>query len=234
LEKVNKITEHRNENASLLSKMLTDTEITLPFVPQNVKHAFHQYTIKWHNRDALHEHLHAAGIDSRIFYPQPLHCVHHFSFLGNKLWDFPNAVNASKFVLSIPVHPLVTEKQLKFIAETIKRWREDNVDKKIDRHFDSLRTEVENRNITGVLVQLGELKKDAEELEKAVGCKDIRPSEIPSLVIDEIIKKTSSKTSREELWENFNNIDYAISYLGSNRISPKAPEETPKKSRWKL
>ena len=120
LEKVNKITEQRNKNASILSKLLTGTDITLPFNPQNAKHAFHQYTIRANNRDALHEHLHAASIDSRIFYPQPLHRAHHFTFLGHKLGDFPAAEKACASVLSVPIHPQVTREQLQFIAEKIK------------------------------------------------------------------------------------------------------------------
>lgn len=118
LNKLNQWTEQRNRNAHLLTKLLQQTNVQLPYVPQNAKHAFHQYTIRTANRDELHRHLHAAGIDSRIFYPQLLHRAPQFT--SNQ--QFPVAESACASVLSLPIHPLVTEEQLRFIAATIQQW----------------------------------------------------------------------------------------------------------------
>src|SRR3989344_4967077 len=191
LEKVNKVTEQRNKNASMLTKLLQDAGVTLPKVPANTTHAFHQFTIKTHDRDALHAHLHQAGIDSRIFYPQPLHCAPQFA--GK---EFPRAEEASLTVLSLPIHPFVTEKDLRFIAETIITWQESRPHKKIYRDLDALRAIIEKKE--PVLKQLRILKKDAQELERCVDSPEsLDPAQLPSTVIDDVIKTNSTNT--EEL-----------------------------------
>ena len=122
LARIHHWTEQRNKNAEMLTKLLQNTNVQLPFTPQHAKHAFHQYTIKTARRDHLHNYLHAAGIDSRIFYPQPLHLSPHFAFLKHKKGDFPVAESACASVLSLPIHPLVTEEQLRFIAATMREF----------------------------------------------------------------------------------------------------------------
>lgn|SRR3989338_7082939 len=125
LKKLDKITKKRIENAKFLSGNLENISvIQIPVVKKWHKHVFHQYTIKANkfklSRDKLVEYLKKKGIGCSIYYPKPLHLCESFMKLGYKKGDFPVAEEASETVLSLPVHPSLKQKELKFIVDSIK------------------------------------------------------------------------------------------------------------------
>ena len=126
LKKIDTITKKRIENAEYLSNGLKKIKgIKVPIVKKNHKHVFHQYTIKVENnfklsRDELIVHLNKKGISSAVYYPKPLHLCRHFRKFGYKEGDFPVAEKLSKQVLSLPVHPYVTEEQLDLIIKAFE------------------------------------------------------------------------------------------------------------------
>jgi len=119
MKKVEELTEKRIQNAIYLSEHLKDTVI-VPFVLPNTRHVFHQYTIKVKNRDTVLQRLQEKGIEAKIFYPQAIHLYPHFRKLGYKEGDYPVAERVSKEVLSLPVHPKLTQEELDIIINTIK------------------------------------------------------------------------------------------------------------------
>ncbi len=125
LKKLDEFTNKRIKNAKMISEGLKDIHgIKIPAIKSNVKHVFHQYTIKVDgfriSRDELAEYLKGKGIGSAVFYPRPLHLHPHFMKLGYKEGDFPVAEKTAKQVLSLPVHPSVTEHDIKTIVEAFK------------------------------------------------------------------------------------------------------------------
>lgn len=125
LKKLDKITKKRIENAKFLGDNLENISgIQIPVVKKGHKHVFHQYTIKVNkfklSRDKLVEYLKKKGIGCSIYYPRPLHLCESFTKLGYKKGDFPVAEEASETVLSLPVHPSLKQKELKFIVDSIK------------------------------------------------------------------------------------------------------------------
>ena len=83
------------------------------------KHVWHQYTIRViKNRDALKQKLNEKGIGAEIYYPLAIHKQELYRGLGyyNKL---TKAENAAKEVLSLPIHPGVTKKDLDLIVKSI-------------------------------------------------------------------------------------------------------------------
>jgi len=121
LNKIEKFTNKRIENAKKLSEGLKNVkDISLPFVRKNVKHVFHQYTIKVNkniSRDDLLKDLHKNGIGAAVFYPKPLHIYPAFQKLGYKEGDFPISERICKEVISLPIHPLVSEKDIEQILD---------------------------------------------------------------------------------------------------------------------
>jgi len=118
LKKLNKFNEVRIHNAKFLTKKLSDIKgIKPPFVSSNVKHVFHQFTIrtKKMSNTELSEKLTEKGIGNRIYYPIPIHKQSFYQKLGYND-NLPEAELASKEVLSIPVHPSLEEKDLAFIV----------------------------------------------------------------------------------------------------------------------
>jgi perosamine synthetase len=111
-------------NAEFLTKKLSALkEIKLPFVSSNVKHVFHQYTIRFLSkrisRSDFIEKLNENGIKTAIHYPLPIHKQPLYQKLGYDDY-LPEVVKAAKEVLSLPVHPALTIKDLDFIISKIK------------------------------------------------------------------------------------------------------------------
>lgn len=128
LMKVDQLNEKRRSNATILTAGLSDVRgLILPKVMPGRTHVFHQYTIRiteefGSSRENLAEFLKEQGIGSNIYYPKPLHLHPHFSKLGYKEGDFPVAERLSKEVLSLPVHPSVTEEEIRLIVTKIQEF----------------------------------------------------------------------------------------------------------------
>lgn len=122
LKKLEKFNKKRIKNAKFLTKHLKGVgDIEVPFVDKNVKHVFHQYTIKTNKRDELKEFLNKKGIQAVVYYPLPIHKQPFYKKLGYND-SLPVAEEISKKVLSIPVHPKLTKEDLQFIVENIKAF----------------------------------------------------------------------------------------------------------------
>jgi len=125
LAKVSDFTAQRIRNAEKLSAGLKGVKgIVVPFVNKNACHVFHQYTVKVDgfklSRDELANHLLKNEIGTGVFYPKPLHLHPHLSKFGYKAGDFPVAEKLSGQVLSLPVHPLVNDDDIKKIIEVVR------------------------------------------------------------------------------------------------------------------
>lgn len=130
LNKLEDFTNKRIRNAKLLLEGLKNVNgIINPLVKNNLKHVFHQYTIKIHDpelsRDKIIEHLKKNEVGSAIFYPKPLHLHPHFMKLGYKEGDFPVAEMVAKQVLSLPVHPSVSPEDVKCIIKAFNNLSSD-------------------------------------------------------------------------------------------------------------
>ena len=81
----------------------------VPAVAPGNTHVYAQYTIRVPDRDKVAEQLKAAGIPTAVYYPKCLHEQPVFAATGSKWGDFPEAERASRAVLSLPMHPFLSE-----------------------------------------------------------------------------------------------------------------------------
>ena len=111
----------RRENAAFYDAHLKG--VTTPFVPENCEHIYHQYTIRVPEgkRDALREYLKENEIGSEIYYPLPINQQGFYEEMFGKL-NFPVAEKAAEEVLSIPVHPSLSQDDLEFVAAKINEF----------------------------------------------------------------------------------------------------------------
>ena len=118
MKKLPKFLEKRKKNAKILSELLSDLAIILPTERQNVQVNWYLYTIATKNRDKLMRQLNSKGIGATAYYATP---VHKTPFYRKKL-KLPITDWAAFSVLSLPVHPLVTEKNLHYISMIMHRF----------------------------------------------------------------------------------------------------------------
>ena len=109
----------RNRIGARYSTLLKDVCET-PQIRKGNTHVYAQYTIRVKNRDRLGEVLKGKGIPTAVYYPKCLHEQPVFSRLSYKWGDFPESEKASREVLSLPMHPFLTEKEQDFIVESLK------------------------------------------------------------------------------------------------------------------
>lgn len=109
----------REEIGNRYNALLKDDCITPKTLPGN-RHIYSYYTLRVPDRAAMQEALKEAGIPSAIYYPKCLHEQPVFADLGYVMGDFPNAEKASREVLSLPMHPWLTEEDQNTIVDTIK------------------------------------------------------------------------------------------------------------------
>jgi len=83
------------------------------------RHVYHQYVLRAEQRDALKDHLARAGIESRVFYPEPLHLQPALRSLGLPRGAFPEAERAAAEALSIPVHSWLSEGEREKVATAV-------------------------------------------------------------------------------------------------------------------
>jgi UDP-2-acetamido-2-deoxy-ribo-hexuluronate aminotransferase len=115
----------RIDAANLYDSLLSGIDgLETPVRAKNSTHVFHQYTMVIRNgkRDALKQHLEAAGIPAMVYYPVPLNEQEAFSAIGSVAGSLDKTEKLCNSVLSLPMHTELTEKQQVFIANSIKSF----------------------------------------------------------------------------------------------------------------
>ena len=95
------------------------TEVQRPNVPDGCTHVYHLYVVRTPQRDAVAAALKARGIACAAYYTRPLHLQPALAFLGHAAGDFPVAERAASENLALPMHPNLTEQQVREIATTV-------------------------------------------------------------------------------------------------------------------
>jgi len=100
---------------ALIEESFADVEpgrrATPPYVEAHNLSVYAQYTIEVPDRDRVQGALDERGIPTAVHYPLPLHLQPAFAFLGEPEGSFPVAEAAAKRVMSLPMHPYLSEDQ---------------------------------------------------------------------------------------------------------------------------
>lgn len=125
LKQLDTFNDTRIKNAHFLTEVIKDINgLQPPQILAGNKHVFHQYTIRVTNsfkmsRDELKKYLEENGIGCGVHYPIPISQQPLFKDLGYTD-NCPNAEQAAREVLSLPVHPSLSEEDLSTIAGVLK------------------------------------------------------------------------------------------------------------------
>jgi len=84
------------------------------------RHIYHKFVIKTGQRDALASHLKGAGVEVMVHYPSPLHAHPLFAeSLPKDGVHSPVAENLAASVLSLPMHPWLTDVEVDFVVRSL-------------------------------------------------------------------------------------------------------------------
>jgi UDP-2-acetamido-2-deoxy-ribo-hexuluronate aminotransferase len=122
LEKFTIFPEEVQDRAAIgqLYTALLQDYVKTPFIASYATSVYAQYTIQVLDREKLQTHLQAKGIPTAVHYPIPLHLQPVFAdyYLGTG--NFVIAERAAQQVISLPMHPYLTEEEVKKIANEVK------------------------------------------------------------------------------------------------------------------
>ncbi|NYB51448.1 MAG: DegT/DnrJ/EryC1/StrS family aminotransferase [Methanobacteriaceae archaeon] len=122
LEKLDQFNQKRIENAEYLNAHIeTIKGIDPPYVSSEVRHVFHQYTVRIKNgkRNDTMEYLNREGIGTGIHYPTPIYKQKLYQEMGYND-NCPETEKAASEVLSLPVHPGLTVEELEKISISLE------------------------------------------------------------------------------------------------------------------
>lgn len=112
-----------NRAAELYTSLLFGAVVT-PTIPSGFRSSWAQYTIRLSSReqrDALQQHLKSLDIPSMVYYPTPMHSQTAFANLlpQESGWDCATSSLLSTTVLSLPMHPYLTDSDIRIVSDAI-------------------------------------------------------------------------------------------------------------------
>src|SRR4051794_571042 len=127
LQSIEERTQRRRDNAATLNDGLRGVPGLL--LPQEVpgrRHVWHQFTVRVTSsaattRDDLSEALAAVGVGSAVYYPRTIPDYEAYRQHPRiQQGEFPNARRAAREVLSLPVHPWLSDGELSKIVDSVR------------------------------------------------------------------------------------------------------------------
>ncbi len=126
LERLDGWNARRREHAARYRQLLAPLEesgaLSLPREMPYAEHVYHLFVVRSDERGELQKHLAAAGVQTGIHYPVPVHLQPAYASLGHTPGDFPEAERQASRVLSLPMFAELTEEQLARVAESVAAW----------------------------------------------------------------------------------------------------------------
>lgn len=111
-----------NKAAKMYTERLKNF-VKIPSIPEGFLSSWAQYTIQLSSkevRDLLQTKLKEQGIPTMVYYPTPMHAQTAYKELDCPVDCCPNAQQLCGTVLSLPMHPYITEEIINQVCNTIK------------------------------------------------------------------------------------------------------------------
>lgn len=106
----------RQQVAAMYAEALKDTGITVPFIEAHNRSAYAQFTVRVKNHDAVQTALKENGIPTAVHYPIPLN--KQPAVASDAVLPIGDLV--AQEVMSLPMHPYMTQKQIMQVADALK------------------------------------------------------------------------------------------------------------------
>jgi dTDP-4-amino-4,6-dideoxygalactose transaminase len=120
LDRLEKWNELRVRAAARYDRLLADVPgVRRPLLGADGQHVWHLYVVRVAERDRVLAELGRAGVGAGIHYPYPVHLTGAYAHLGLGRGTAPVAETAAGEILSLPMHPHLTEAQQDRVVEVL-------------------------------------------------------------------------------------------------------------------
>ncbi len=123
LKHIDEENTRRREIARIYLSQINNKEIILPVVKDFESNVFHIFPVRCSHRDRLQQYLMENGIETLIHYPVPPH--RQECFRNRHFGSFPITEKIHAEVLSLPMSPILTDKEVNLISEIITKFSEN-------------------------------------------------------------------------------------------------------------
>jgi UDP-2-acetamido-2-deoxy-ribo-hexuluronate aminotransferase len=98
----------------------SDRKATVSGLARECTSVYAQYTVEVPQRSRVEERMKARGIPTAVHYPVPLHLQPVFGNLQQGVGSFPVSEAAAARVISLPMHPYLTEEQQVTVVNALR------------------------------------------------------------------------------------------------------------------
>ncbi|MDR2192592.1 MAG: DegT/DnrJ/EryC1/StrS family aminotransferase [Endomicrobium sp.] len=126
LEQLEGWIKKRISNADKYNEAFKDLKfLKTPIVPLHTRHVFHQYTVrvKPKERESFMSYLKDNGVGCGVYYDCVLYNQPFYKKLGYKNGLCPQAQQAAKEVVSLPVHPSLSKADIEKVIKTVLSYK---------------------------------------------------------------------------------------------------------------
>ncbi|AKL97834.1 DegT/DnrJ/EryC1/StrS family aminotransferase [Endomicrobium proavitum] len=126
LEQLESWIAKRISNANKYNEAFKDLAfLQTPIVPLKTRHVFHQYTIRINpaEREKFMQYLKDNGVGCGIYYDCVLYKQPYYKQLGYKSGLCPNAEQAAKEAVSLPVHPSLSAADVQRVIDVVRGYK---------------------------------------------------------------------------------------------------------------
>jgi dTDP-4-amino-4,6-dideoxygalactose transaminase len=113
----------RRAIAAIYDEALASSSVGLPYARSEGGHVYHQYVVRSPRRDALIEEIGGRGTRLLIHYRLPVHLQPAYRTRARLApGGLPHTERACREIVSLPMHPHLTDAQVRTVAEWIVSW----------------------------------------------------------------------------------------------------------------
>jgi dTDP-4-amino-4,6-dideoxygalactose transaminase len=123
LRHLDKWNAKRNENVIKYNELLKGVgDLILPTTKSYNYAVHHLYVCRTKRRDELMKYLNSKGVQCVIHYPIPVHLQKAYADLNKPEGSFPATEKLAKEILSLPMHPDLTQDDIDYVVNTVKEF----------------------------------------------------------------------------------------------------------------
>jgi dTDP-4-amino-4,6-dideoxygalactose transaminase len=110
----------RMDRARKYNDLLAGSPCAAPATFADSECVWHCYVVEVDRRDQVRAELTAAGIETGLHYPVPLHLQQAYAALGHQHGDFPVSEAIAARCLSLPIYPELDDARIELVATTLR------------------------------------------------------------------------------------------------------------------